>query len=45
VSIAALGIGPSTLIAAAVAGAGLSQWLAPETKGKSLTETAAGYGH
>lgn len=47
VSIASLGIGPSMLIAAAVAalGAGLSQWLAPETKGKSLTETAAGYGH
>lgn len=26
-------------------GAALSQWLAPETKGKSLTETAAGYSH
>ena len=35
------------LIAAGVAfaGAGLSQWLAPETKGKSLTETASGYSH
>ena len=35
------------LIAAGVAfvGAGLSQWLAPETKGKSLTEAAAGYAH
>jgi putative MFS transporter len=26
-------------------GAILSQWLAPETKGKSLTETAAGFSH
>jgi putative MFS transporter len=26
-------------------GAVLSQWLAPETKGKSLTETAAGFAH
>jgi putative MFS transporter len=35
------------LIASAVAfaGAGLSQWLAPETKGKSLTEAAAGITH
>jgi MFS transporter, putative metabolite transport protein len=42
-----LGSGPTMLIAAAVAfvGAALSQWLAPETKGKSLSETAAGYGH
>jgi putative MFS transporter len=47
VSMADLGTGASMLIAAAVAllGAALSQWLAPETKGKSLTETAAGYGH
>ena len=47
VSMATLGTGASMLIAAAVAllGAALSQWLAPETKGKSLTETAAGYGH
>jgi putative MFS transporter len=29
----------------ALAGAALSQWLAPETKGKSLTEAAAGYAH
>ena len=44
---ASLGAGPTMLIAAgvALAGAGLSQWLAPETKGKSLTETAAGYSH
>lgn len=42
-----LGPGPTMLIAAAVAlaGAGLSQWLAPETKGKTLTEAAAGYSH
>jgi MFS transporter, putative metabolite transport protein len=42
-----LGAGPTMLIAAGVAfvGAALSQWLAPETKGKSLTETAAGYSH
>jgi putative MFS transporter len=35
------------LIAAGVTllGAALSQWLAPETKGKSLTETAKGYSH
>ena len=26
-------------------GAALSQWLAPETKGKSLSETAAGFSH
>jgi len=31
--------------AVALAGAGLSQWLAPETKGKSLTDAAAGYSH
>jgi MFS transporter, putative metabolite transport protein len=42
-----LGIGPSMLIAAAVAaiGAGVSQWLAPETKGMSLTEAAAAFSH
>jgi MFS transporter, putative metabolite transport protein len=42
-----LGVSASMLIAAGIAavGAGLSQWLAPETKGKSLTETAAGYSH
>jgi MFS transporter, putative metabolite transport protein len=42
-----LGAGPTLLIAAgvALAGAALSQWLAPETKGKTLTEAAAGYSH
>jgi putative MFS transporter len=42
-----LGAGPTMLIAAGIAlvGAALSQWLAPETKGKSLTETAAGFEH
>jgi putative MFS transporter len=42
-----LGAGPTMLIAAGVAllGAGLSQWLAPETKGKTLTEAAAGFSH
>lgn len=42
-----LGASASMLIAAGIAfvGAALSQWLAPETKGKSLTETAAGYSH
>ncbi|MFF2315239.1 MFS transporter [Arthrobacter sp. NPDC058097] len=41
------GPGPTMLIAAfvALAGAALSQWLAPETKGKTLTEAAAGYSH
>ncbi|MDO5696445.1 MAG: MFS transporter [Dermatophilus congolensis] len=29
----------------AIIGAALSQWLAPETKGKTLTEAAAGFGH
>ncbi|MGW5153432.1 MFS transporter [Rhodococcus koreensis] len=47
VSMSSLGAGPTMLIAAAVAvaGAGLSQWLAPETKGMSLTEAAAGLTH
>lgn len=47
ISMENLGPGPTMLIAAGVAfvGAGLSQWLAPETKGKSLTEAAAGYSH
>ena len=42
-----LGTAPSMLMAAGIAfvGAALSQWLAPETKGLSLTETAAGYTH
>jgi putative MFS transporter len=46
-SMESLGSGPTMLIAAAVGliGAGLSQWLAPETKGKTLTEAAAGYSH
>ncbi|TAP41747.1 MFS transporter [Arthrobacter sp. S39] len=46
-SMETLGAGPTMLMAAAVAlaGAVLSQWLAPETKGKSLTEAAAGYSH
>jgi putative MFS transporter len=46
-SIANLGMSTSMLIAAgiALAGAALSQWLAPETKGKSLTETAATFTH
>jgi putative MFS transporter len=42
-----LGSAVTMLIAAGIAlvGAGVSQWLAPETKGKSLTETAAGITH
>ncbi|WP_235835514.1 MULTISPECIES: MFS transporter [Arthrobacter] len=46
-SMANLGPAVSMLIAAGIAlvGAALSQWLAPETKGKSLTETAAGLSH
>ena len=46
-SVETLGAGPTMLIAAGVAfmGAALSQWLAPETKGKTLTEAAAGYSH
>jgi MFS transporter, putative metabolite transport protein len=42
-------LGPSItiLIAAGIAavGAGVSQWLAPETKGKRLSETASGFSH
>jgi putative MFS transporter len=47
VSMETLGAGPTMLIAAVVAaaGAGLSQWLAPETKGMSLTEAAHVYSH
>lgn len=47
VSMENLGPGPTMLFAAGVAfaGAALSQWLAPETKGKTLTEAAAGYSH
>jgi MFS transporter, putative metabolite transport protein len=46
-SIANLGAGPTMLIAAGVAavGAGVSQWLAPETKGMSLSATSAGLTH
>lgn len=46
-SMQTLGAGPTMLIAAGVAllGAGLSQWLAPETKGKTLTEAASGFTH
>ncbi|KWF91852.1 MFS transporter [Burkholderia cepacia] len=42
-----IGSSGTMLVAAGIAalGAALSQWLAPETKGKSLTETAAGYSH
>jgi putative MFS transporter len=47
ISMENLGAGPTMLMAAGVAfvGAALSQRLAPETKGKSLTEAAAGYAH
>ena len=47
ISMENLGAGPTMLMAAGVAfvGAALSQWLAPETKGKSLSEAAAGYTH
>lgn len=46
-SMAHLGASTTMLIAAgiALAGALLSQWLAPETKGKSLAETAQGFSH
>ncbi|GAB4100329.1 MFS transporter [Sinomonas halotolerans] len=46
-SMESLGSGPTMLIAACVAlvGASLSQWLAPETKGKSLTEAAGTMAH
>jgi putative MFS transporter len=42
-----LGHSITILIAAGIAavGAGVSQWLAPETKGKSLSETASGFSH
>ena len=47
VSIETLGTGPSMLIAAVVAGigAGVSQWLAPETKGLSLSAASGGMDH
>nr|WP_057929747.1 MFS transporter [Burkholderia ambifaria] len=46
-SMANLGPSVTILIAAGIAavGAGVSQWLAPETKGKSLSETASGFSH
>jgi putative MFS transporter len=42
-----LGTGPTMLIAAGIAGIGaaVSQWLAPETKGLSLSETSGGLAH
>jgi len=42
-----LGHSITILIAAGIAavGAGVSQWLAPETKGKRLSETASGFSH
>jgi putative MFS transporter len=45
--IESIGIGPTMLIAAVIAAAGalLSHWLAPETKGMTLTEAAAVYSH
>ena len=47
VGIEAIGIAPVLLILAAVVASGaiVSQLWAPETKGKSLSETAAGFGH
>lgn len=47
VGIESLGIGPVLLILAAVVASGaiVSQLWAPETKGKTLSETAAGFGH
>lgn len=46
-SVANYGAQSTMLVAAGLTllGALLSQWLAPETKGKSLTETAAGFSH
>ncbi len=46
-SMANLGSSVTILIAAGVAavGAVISQWLAPETKGRSLSETASGFSH
>lgn len=47
VGIESIGIGPVLLILAAIVASGaiVSQMWAPETKGKSLSETAAGFGH
>lgn len=42
-----IGMGPSMVVAAVVAflGAALSQWLAPETKGRTLAEISADFTH
>jgi putative MFS transporter len=47
VGIATIGVSPVLLILAAVVASGaiVSQLWAPETKGKSLSETAAGFSH
>ncbi|VXB42721.1 putative MFS transporter, metabolite transport protein [Arthrobacter sp. 9V] len=46
-AISNIGMGPSMVVAAAVAllGAVLSQWLAPETKGRTLAEISADFSH
>ncbi|MGR0159121.1 MFS transporter [Paenarthrobacter nitroguajacolicus] len=46
-AISNFGTGPTMVVAAAVAllGAALSQWLAPETKGRTLAEISADYTH
>lgn len=46
-AISNIGMGPSMVVAAAVAllGAILSQWLAPETKGRTLAEISADFSH
>ncbi|MFJ4261368.1 MFS transporter [Paenarthrobacter nicotinovorans] len=46
-AIANIGMGPSMVVAAVVAflGAILSQWLAPETKGRTLAEISADFKH
>lgn len=46
-AISNFGMGPSMVVAAGVAlfGAALSQWLAPETKGRTLAEISADFSH
>ncbi|MDI2036861.1 MFS transporter [Paenarthrobacter nitroguajacolicus] len=46
-AISNIGMGPSMVVAAVVAllGAILSQWLAPETKGRTLAEISADFSH
>lgn len=46
-AISSIGMGPSMVVAAVVAflGALLSQWLAPETKGRTLAEISADFTH